>query len=115
MPPTQFTTSWEEETVMSRQVPASSLPRSLDSSCGSFELVSQEALYTPHMYTHTFTAHVSTLCPVSRPSSPWPGDRSRQMLFLQAWVKWRRGDNESGSQRAEPEGSDCSLIPKYLR
>lgn len=38
----------------------------------------------PHC-SHTFTSQVSTLWPVRRPSSPWPRDRSRQMLFLQAW------------------------------
>lgn len=40
--------------------------------------------HAARMNTHTFTSQVSTLWPVRRPSSPWPGDRSRQMLFLQA-------------------------------
>ena len=42
-------------------------------------------LHTLSTWAHTFTSQVSTLWPVRRPSSPWPGDRSRQMLFLQAW------------------------------
>lgn len=42
-------------------------------------------LHTLSTWAHTFTSQVSTLWPVSRPSNPWPGDRSKQMLFLQAW------------------------------
>lgn len=33
---------------------------------------------------HTLISQLTTLCPVSLPSKPWLGERSRQMLFLQA-------------------------------
>lgn len=35
----------------------------------------------------TLMSQLTTLCPVSLPSNPWLGERSKQMLFLQAWKK----------------------------
>lgn len=37
----------------------------------------------------TLMSQLTTLCPVSLPSKPWLGERSRQMLFLQAWKRTR--------------------------
>lgn len=65
----------------------------------------------------TFTSHVSTLCPVRRPSSPWLGERSRQMLFLQAWgrgvSRWQGlGRGKAGRQGMGP--AQPSPSPRYL-
>lgn len=87
--------------VVRGQLPTSILPKAWTQSVGLLNwsskhyrgpiLLPASPMCTTHMYTRTFTSHVSTVCPVRRPSSPWPGDRSRQMLLLQAWIKWKRG------------------------
>ena len=98
MPPTQFTTSCGQGSSV-RAAPHHLRP---PPHCRPSNLESWVSLRPPRArshssppctlpvltlstWAHTFTSQVSTLWPVRRPSSPWPGDRSKQMLFLQAW------------------------------
>lgn len=127
MPPTQFTTSCGQGASV-RAAPRHacplhpSRPSSLESWVSSRPPRAQSHspahpahkcpcsrfLHTLSTWAQTFTSQVSTLWPVRRPSSPWPGDRSRHMLFLQAWeqglARVSGGWGQAGDREREPGG-----------
>ena len=51
---------------------------------GETQLPPRHGVDGPPCAQHTLMSQLTTLCPVSLPSRPWLGERSRQMLFLQA-------------------------------